>query len=82
MDVVPEIPGYRILDQIGQGGMATVYLAIQENLDRKVALKVMAPALVRDPSLCQRFLKEGKFVARMSSHPDIVSIYDMGCHRD
>ena len=62
--------------------MATVYLAIQENLDRKVALKVMAPALVRDPSLCQRFLKEGKFVARMSSHPDIVSIYDIGCHRD
>jgi serine/threonine-protein kinase PpkA len=82
MDVVPDIPGYRILEQIGQGGMATVYLAIQENLDRKVALKVMEPALVRDRSLCQRFLKEGKFVARMSSHPDIVTIYDIGCHRD
>lgn len=81
MDVVPEIPGYRILDQIGKGGMATVYLAIQENLDRKVALKVMAPALASDSSSCQRFLKEGKFVARMSSHPDIVTIYDIGCHR-
>lgn len=82
MDVVPEIPGYRILDQIGKGGMATVYLAIQENLDRKVALKVMEPALAGDRSLCQRFLKEGKFVARMSSHPDIVTIYDIGCHND
>lgn len=82
MDVVPEIPGYRILDLIGKGGMASVYLAVQENLDRKVALKVMEPALVRDSSLCQRFLKEGKFVARMSSHPDIVTIYDIGCHHD
>ena len=54
--------------------MARVYLAVQENLDRKVALKVMDPALARDRSLCQRFLKEGRFVARMSSHPDIVTI--------
>ena len=82
MNVLPEIPGYSILDQIGKGGMATVYLAIQENLDRKVALKVMEPALAQDRSLCQRFLKEGKFVARMSSHPDIVTIYDIGCHND
>jgi serine/threonine protein kinase len=82
MDVVPHIPGYKIVDQIGQGGMASVYLAIQENLDRKVALKVMDPALARDRSLCQRFLKEGRFVARMSSHPDIVTIYDIGCYRD
>jgi serine/threonine-protein kinase PpkA len=82
MEAVPEIPGYRILDQIGKGNMAIVFLAVQENLDRKVALKVMKPALVRDHSLCQRFLKEGKFIARMSSHPDLVTIYDISCHND
>jgi len=79
MDEVPEIPGYKILSQIGKGGMAIVYLAIQESLDRKVALKVMEPYLAKDRQLCARFVKEGKFVARMSSHPDIVSIFDIGC---
>ena len=80
MNAVPEIPGYKILSQIGQGAMAIVYLAVQESLDREVALKVMEPQLVTDRLLCARFLKEGKFVARMSSHPDIVTIYDIGCH--
>jgi len=79
MDEVPDIPGYRILRQIGKGGMAIVYLAVQENLDREVALKVMEPYLAKDRQLCARFIKEGKFVARMSSHPDIVSIFDIGC---
>jgi len=79
MGEVPEIPGYRILSQIGKGGMAIVYLAVQKSLDRKVALKVMEPYLAKDRQLCARFIKEGKFVARMSSHPDIVSIYDIGC---
>lgn len=80
MNGVPEIPGYRIEHQIGEGGMAVVYLAVQESLDRKVALKVMDPALADDRLLCARFLKEGRFVARMSDHPDIVTIYDIGCH--
>ena len=40
-----EIPGYKILRQLGRGGMATVYLAMQESVQRDVALKVMSPAL-------------------------------------
>lgn len=71
------IPGYRIIREIGKGGMATAYLAIQESLDRKVALKVMAPALVADEGFCQRFLKEGRFIARLN-HPHIVTVHDIG----
>ncbi|MFO8141818.1 MAG: protein kinase, partial [Marinobacter sp.] len=72
-----EIPGYRIIREIGHGGMATVYLALHESLDRQVALKVMSPALAADPSFGERFLKEARIVARLN-HPGIVSIYDIG----
>ncbi len=75
-----QIPGYRIERQIGSGAMASVYLAIQESLDREVALKIMAPALVADESFCQRFLKEGKIIAKLS-HPYIVTIFDIGVHQ-
>ncbi len=80
MEIEPDIPGYKILTPIGKGGMAVVYLAVQESLDREVALKVMKPALESDPTLCSRFLKEGKIVAQMSSHPGIVTVFDIGCH--
>lgn len=73
-----KIPGYRIQRMIGQGGMAKVYLAIQESLERKIALKIMTPPLDIDHSLCERFLKEGKIVAQLS-HPSIVTVYDVGC---
>ena len=79
MDSSILIPGYKINNVLGQGGMATVYLAIQENLDRKVALKVMSASLASNPEFCERFLKEGKTIAKFSSHPDIVTIYDIGC---
>jgi serine/threonine protein kinase len=74
------IPGYEILKQIGQGGMSTVYLALQKSLLRKVALKVLSPALVADTNFCERFLKEGKIIAQLS-HPHIVSIIDIGHHK-
>ena len=44
-DHVPEIPGYRVLRPLGRGGMASVYLALQESVEREVALKIMAPQL-------------------------------------
>ncbi len=58
--------------------MASVYLAVQESLDREVAIKIMDPKMAADESFCDRFLKEGKIVAQLSNHPDIVTVYDIG----
>ena len=71
-----QIPGYKIIKPLGYGGMATVYLAIQESIGREVAIKVMSPALASDPSFSERFVKE----ARMAnlSHPHIITVYDAG----
>ena len=73
-----EIPGYKILDTLGQGGMATVYLAIQKSFEREVALKVMSSALLQtDPSFGERFIREARIVSRLV-HPNIVTVFDVG----
>ncbi len=72
-----EIPGYRMLRQLGRGGMATVYLAIQESVDREVALKVMSPALLVDPNFGERFLREARIAAKLH-HRHVVGIHDVG----
>lgn len=72
-----KIPGYVLKREVGSGGMASVYLAVQKSLDRRVALKVMSAALAADQSFTKRFLREAKTVAALS-HPNIVSIYDIG----
>ena len=77
----PTITGYTILSQLGKGGMATVYLAIQECFGRKVALKVMRPNAHEDSSYGERFIREAKIVARLS-HPNIVPVYDVGVAGD
>jgi serine/threonine-protein kinase PpkA len=77
----PYIPGYRIERIIGKGAMSTVYLAVQESLDRRVALKVLAPGMAADPTLGKRFVKEGKIIAKLG-HPHIVTIYDTGVYQD
>ncbi len=74
-----EIPGYKIIRELGRGGMATVYLAEQEKFERQVALKVMAASLNSDPSFKERFIREAKLVAKLS-HPNIVAVYDVGEH--
>ncbi|MDN3639202.1 protein kinase [Simiduia curdlanivorans] len=74
-----EIPGYNIIDTLGRGGMATVYLAIQQSFEREVALKVLSPELLRDPTFGERFLREAKIVSRLV-HPNIVTVYDVGEH--
>jgi serine/threonine protein kinase len=71
------IPGYRIEREIGRGGIATVYLAVQESLDREVALKVMSPVLVAESNFTERFIGEGRMVAQLN-HPNIVTIFDIG----
>ena len=74
-----DIPGYRILRPIGEGGMASVFLALQESLEREVALKVMSPALAANAEFARRFLVEGKITAKLQ-HPNLVTVYDIGSH--
>lgn len=74
---VIDIPGYKIVRTLGRGGMATVYLAIQESFEREVALKVMSEALADDPKFSARFLQEARVVSRLV-HPNIVTVYDVG----
>jgi hypothetical protein len=73
------IPGYQIERELGQGGMAIVYLAIQESLHRHVALKVIKPILTTDEEFAQRFLREGRIIAQLSD-PHIVTVYDIASH--
>lgn len=72
-----KISGYQIESTLGHGGMATVYLAIQDSFERKVAIKIMAEQLSSDPSFGERFLREAKIVSRLI-HPNIVTVYDVG----
>lgn len=76
-----QIPGYRVIRKINQGGMSTVYLAIQISVGRVVALKVMNPQLNNDPAFSERFQREATIVGQLS-HPNIVAIYDIGRHED
>jgi tetratricopeptide (TPR) repeat protein len=72
------IPGYQILRELGRGGMASVYLAIQQSMEREVALKIMLPQLsAADPSFSERFVREAKIIAKLS-HPHINAVHDVG----
>ena len=72
------IPGYKIIREIGRGGMATVYLAIQESLERSVVLKILDSVNVtKSEDLVERFLAEGRIIASLN-HPNIITIYDIG----
>ena len=66
---------YEIVEQIGQGGMATVYKARQPTLDRVVALKVIRAGYSEDPEFLERFRREARAVARLD-HPNVVQVYD------
>ena len=74
-----DIPGYTILRPIGEGGMASVFLAVQKSLEREVALKVMSPVLASNAEFASRFLIEGKITAKLQ-HPNLVTVYDIGTH--
>ncbi|HEX3641945.1 MAG TPA: serine/threonine-protein kinase, partial [Ktedonobacteraceae bacterium] len=66
---------YRVLDTLGQGGMAKVYKAHQETLGRDVAIKVLPPWYAADRNFVERFNLEARLVARLS-HPNIVTVHD------
>ena len=71
------ISGYRIEKRVGQGGMASVYLAIQVSLDRPVALKILSPDYSDSPEFSKRFLNEGRILASLR-HSNIITIHDIG----
>jgi serine/threonine-protein kinase len=68
---------YRIQERLARGGMSTVYSALDERLDRPVAVKVMSSALSNDPAFADRFAREARVAARLS-HLNAVSVYDQG----
>jgi serine/threonine protein kinase len=75
----PSVGGgrYRLERQLGHGGMGTVYLAHDVELDRAVAVKVLAESLAGDEPFRRRFLREARMAARLS-HPNVVAVYDAG----
>ncbi|MEV4563554.1 protein kinase [Nonomuraea sp. NPDC049419] len=74
---VEDAPGYRVLDQVGQGGFAVVYRAYQERLDRVVALKVLSVDRV-DQRTMRRFQRELQLTGRLTGHPNVVTVFDTG----
>lgn len=68
---------YRVTGIVARGGMATVYTARDERLDRDVAVKVMHPALAEDPDFVARFQREARAAARIAA-PNVVSVIDAG----
>jgi len=68
---------YEIVRHLARGGMAEVYLAHDQLLDRRVALKVLFPEFARDPAFVQRFRREAQAAANLN-HPNIVAVFDWG----
>jgi DNA-binding beta-propeller fold protein YncE len=71
------IAGYLLEEQIGQGGMAVVFRAHDERLDRTVALKILAPALAADEAFRQRFIRESRAAAAVDD-PHIIPVFEAG----
>src|SRR5215831_6349717 len=71
------VAGYRLEERIGQGGMAVVFRARDERLERQVALKVLSPELAADESFRRRFIRESRSAAAVD-HPHIIPVFDAG----
>ena len=76
-----EIGDYRILEKIGQGGMGSVYLALQKSLNRRIALKVMPIDDSISKDAIDRFILEARLTASVD-HPNVVTVYNVGQGRD
>jgi Tol biopolymer transport system component len=68
---------YRILGELGRGGFATVFRAVDTTLEREVALKILYPQMLADPTFVQRFRQEARTLAALR-HPQIVTVYEAG----
>src|SRR5437899_3797974 len=75
----PQVPGYDILETLGQGGMGVVFKARHRALNRLVALKMIRDGALAGPEEVERFRAEAEAVARMQ-HPNVVQIFDVGEH--
>ena len=86
-DSQPQTPGdefigqqvdqYQIVRELGRGGMATVYLARQLNMNRQVAIKILPRIFLHDPQFIERFKREVQLIAELE-HPHILPVYDFG----
>jgi hypothetical protein len=71
------VGGYRIEKHVGGGGFGEVYLATQLFMDRRVALKILSPAITGTPDLVAAFVREARVLAKLE-HPNIVTVFDAG----
>src|SRR3954463_7481113 len=71
---------YRVTRRIASGGMATVYACEDQVLGRLVAVKALGAPFPADTSAAERFQREARAAARVSDHPHVVTIYDIGEH--
>src|SRR3954454_17329946 len=72
---------YRVVRHVANGGMGAVYAAEDGLLGRPVAIKVLASHLAEDPVNRERFQREARAAARLSTHPNVITVYDVGEHR-
>lgn len=81
MSITPgeNVGPYRVIEQLGSGGMATVFKAYHPALDRYVAIKILHPAFKADPQFFERFQREARIVAKLE-HPHIIPVYDFNEH--
>lgn len=77
MGDLPEIPGYEVLSRLSEGGMSTVYLGIQKNLKRKIAIKILEPGLSKRKKIEDLFIQEAQIAANLQ-HSNIIQVFDAG----
>jgi len=76
-----KLRAYEITEEIGSGGMATVFRAYQPSMDRHVAIKVIRASFLQDPGLRERFQREARLIARLE-HPHLLPVYDFDGEHD
>lgn len=77
MGYLPEIPGYKIEDRLGEGGISDVFLATKQDGNITVAIKILEPDLHQDKTLARRFAQEVETISGLD-HPNIITIHDHG----
>src|SRR4051794_1864957 len=81
LDAGSQLGRYRIDGILGRGGMGVVYRAVQDDLERSVALKVIAPGLASDQDFRTRFQREARLAASLD-HPNVIPVYEAGADGD